>query len=321
MDLAGSATLLRKIRISQLEPGLRDEVLEFAGEMGYEGTLNASSRLHILLEIYNAEKAKEKKSKRMLRKAENLIMKLAGLHYATTVMEGRRPEARKKERPFGKVPEAMELFISTRMRALFGSIGISDERVMAQALGLLGEKKIEERATLILASNIGQELSKKLFSMRPVMLLEPDDGKFLGTLADLETKKDIVDTWARTREISMPYGNSPQILLMDYPQLTQALGLLGGRKEEVSGPPIGKKEELKYRPVPMKFRDMLKVLEEYGFHVKSLKNEAVLVHESGRILTVSNPHAGEYTPATVRAIIHDLGVTPNGFETVRVGVL
>jgi len=288
--------------------------------MGYEGTVDASSRLHILLDIYNAEKAKEKRSKRMLRKAESLIMKLAGLHYGA-VMEARRPQAQKKERPFGKAAETMEMFISQRMKSLFGYIGIHDEKVMAQAISLLGEKKVEERVTLILASNIGAELAKKIFPMQPRMLLEPDDGRFLATIGDLETKKDIADTWARARESQAPYRAAPQILLGDYAQLSQALGMLGAIKEETAGPATGKKEELKYRPVPMRFRDMLKVLGEFGYHVKSMKNEVVLEREGGGILVVSNPGAGEYSPATVRAIIHDLGVVPGEFEAVRQMVL
>ncbi len=318
MDLERRAVLLRRIRVSQLEPELRREVLEFAGEMGYEGTVNASSRLHILLDIYNAEKAREKKSKRVLRKAERLIMKLAGLHYATAVMEARGPQVqKKKEQPFGRATEAMELLISPRMTALFESIGIHNEKVMAQAIGLLGEKKIEERVTLILASNISQELAKKLFQRQPGMLLEPDDANFLKTLVDLETKKDIVDTWAKARETRAPYGNAPQILLIDYSELGQALGLLRERKEEMAGPSTGKKEEIKYRPVPMRFRDMLKVLKEFGYRVKSTKNETILERADGRILVMSGEHTGEISVAVVRAVIREIGATPEKFEEVR----
>ncbi len=323
MDLEGRAGLLKRIRVSQLEPELRREVLEFAGEMGYEGTVNASSRLHILLDIYNAEKAKEKRSKRMLRKAENLIMKLAGLHYGTAVMEARRPAAQKKERPFGKAPEAMELFISARMKALFESIGIRDERVMAQAIGLLGEKNAEERVVLILASNIGQELAKKIFPMQPKMLLEPDD-RFIRIIGELETKKDIVDRWGKAREIGpgrLPYDLAPQILLMDYPGFSQALGLLAKSKEETPGASTGKKEELKYRPVPMRFRDMLRVLEEFGYHVKSTKNETILERADGRILVMSGEHIGEMSVPVVRAIIREIGTTPERFEGARQKVL
>ena len=53
--------------------------------------------------------------------------------------------------------------VSKKMRELFESVGISDERDMQQAIGFLGERKIEERITMARKTTLGEDLLKKVF--------------------------------------------------------------------------------------------------------------------------------------------------------------
>jgi hypothetical protein len=319
MELEAGAEVLRRMRVRQLEPELMKEVLEFAGETGYEGTLKASSRLNILLDIYNAEKAKEKRSRKMLKKAEKLIMKLASLTYTAEVAERRRREEKSGERRQFPRAAQMEITLSERIRKLFGSVGIKDENAMARAVELHGDKGVEDRVELLLASTLGQPLVQTLFGMKPAMFLEPDD-RFVASLSDMETKKEIVDRWADARGTApgrRPYDSLPEILFEDYPRLNQILGL--ARKEESEPAPAmaGEGAVAAYQPKPMRTRDMLAVLAAAGYIRARKTGEITLTRADGRTLTISDPHDGEYSKATVRRIIRDAGMTPGEFEAAR----
>lgn len=348
MDLAESAALLRKIRINQLEPDLRNEVLEFAGEMGYEGTVNASSRLHILLDIYNAEKAKEKKSKRMLRKAENLIMKLAGLHYAAAAMEARRAAAQKKERPFGKAAETMELFISPRMKSLFESIGIRDERVMQKAVGLYGEHNVEGRIGLVQDSTLGRALVQKLFGMKPDIMLE-NDAAFVLKLDVMEGSKSLIDKWCRLHKVPIEkavYQTMPQEIFRSLRSLgevyeivkleearqreaaekaaeREAAARIAARGPEKRKAPVltdeDRRKPVNYRPQTLRKQELDMVLNGFGFHyVTDEGGERKFRNAEGEDLIVSH-RQHEYEKELVGKIIGEKGLktTPEEFERVK----
>lgn len=297
--------VLRKMRVGELEPGLQKEVIEFAGEMGYEGTLKSSSRLHILLDIYNAEKVKEKRSRKALKKAEKLIMKLAGLAY---VAEARRPQ-KAERREFPAAAERMELHLSGRMKALFESIGIRDERVMAQAIELHGEGGVEERAGLLLASPLGQALVQKLFTMRPAMILEKTDD-FVLRLDTLENNKRIVDGWcelngvAAGREI---YRSMPEILFEEYARISRFLRVA----EPVEAPPAERKKHHEKLP-EMHQNDLFAVFRAHGVWITGGGREQMKGHRpDGRTFPIPDRRA--YSPQQVRYLIREAGISREQF--------
>ncbi|HIE55772.1 MAG TPA: hypothetical protein EYP90_11435, partial [Chromatiaceae bacterium] len=93
---------MRRIRLRELKPELREEVLVLAREMHYERTVKASSSLSFLFRLYQEEKAKKRRSRKLLKKAEHLILKVAGLHHDSSGHagpdRGGKGESRKKGR-------------------------------------------------------------------------------------------------------------------------------------------------------------------------------------------------------------------------------
>lgn len=321
MDLDLEPNLFRKIRITQLEPELQKEILEFAGLIGHETTVKTSGRLEFLYKFYQAEKAKEKRSRRMLRKAERLILKLESLRHET-----QRRDLGKQEKDRGReiwrgpsTAAALPIAVSKRMRMIFQSIGIEDERFMAAAIELLGEQKIETRVELVCATTLGGDLVKKAFSALPERLLVPDDDQFLSELSAAETKKEIMDAWAKERGIPIseaPYNTTPALLFEKYHELQQMLELQTAQpaaREE-------SEEKAKYRPKPMHPDDLVTVLVKgFGFMISRERKERVLTHPDGRVLSVEKAHTGQMdlNRGTVRAFIRDAGLEPDEFETER----
>jgi len=325
IDIDAGGPLLRKLKLGRLDPALQNEIVDFADEMGYERTITSEDSLHFIFRIYQAEKAKEKRSRRMLKKAEDLIMKLASLQYETRQREIRSGAKEEKKAPLSRWSEA-PITIGKRLTALFESIGITQQATMELIVGIIGERKAVERVELILASNIGQPLAKKLFGARPEALFEPRDEIFLSMISDIETKKEIMDRWSTARDIpeeKRMYNRNPPLLFESHAEISRILGL---EKQEASvtedrAPQPLKEERAKYRPIPMRNTDLWRVLEEFGYELKRHRNEMVFANAEGRTLTIGAPHNRMYDPIVIRHIITDMGTTPEKFEAVRQRVL
>ncbi len=229
LDIESIGPKLKGIKLSQLQPELIDAVLELAGEHGYEVTITSSSNLEFLFKIYQAEKAKEKGKRRSLEKAENIILTIAGvfsLHHDTVIAEqkGKREE-RKRRAHYDAMGEDMRL--SRRMRELFESIGIDNEKEMQRSVALLGEEKIEERVGLARASRLGDALVRGVFGENPELIRIVRDEEFGAALSAMEGKKDFIDAWKeanRKLPLWADYSVSPSVLLADYKVLHDGLG-------------------------------------------------------------------------------------------------
>jgi predicted RNA binding protein YcfA (HicA-like mRNA interferase family) len=315
MDLESQRNLLRRIKISSLEPALQEEVFQFAREMEYESAIKSSSNLHFLFKIYQAEKVKRRRSEKLLRKAEDLILRLATLHQGRVGREAKKKKEKKKLR----IPAEVSITISEKMRTLFQSIGIDDEKVMVQTVEILGEEATLHRIDLIHLTGLGDELMKKLFGMFPHILLEPKEDDFLLELDTFENKKAIIDGWMESHgrlPSAADYRKRPDVLFEDYHKISKLLDI-EEKPEEEEAP----KKEVKYRPRAMRNRDMWRVLEELGYQLKRQKKEMTFEGPEGKTLTISNPHDGEYDPITIRRIIRDMGIKPAEFEKARRGAL
>ncbi|MFN7991056.1 MAG: hypothetical protein U0R44_02755 [Candidatus Micrarchaeia archaeon] len=232
LDIETIGPELRRIKIGQLSPDLLEGVLELAQEHGYEITLTSLSDLHFLFRIYQAEKVKEKKSLKKLRKAEDLILRLAGMYSLHHDAERRREERQKEdaERPRIRqfdIDEGMR--IGKRMRELFESVGIADEKDMQQAVGLLGESKIEERVAIAKKTMLGDMLIRKVFSEHPETIMITRDENFLDELNAMEAKKGIIDAWSGAKNQAPPmwadYNESPSVLLVQFEVILNGLGI------------------------------------------------------------------------------------------------
>lgn len=230
LDIDEIRPKLRRIKLAHLAPELLESVLELAGESGYEVTVTASSNLEFLFSIYQAEKAKRKKETRRLKKAEKLILRLAG--FQMLQHEVRQEQRRREEERKPLITRAMvegELRIGRRMRELFKSIGITNERDMQETVGLLGEKKAEERIELVGKTSLGESLIKELFGKNPGMLRVPREDAFLKELHGLEVKKTLIDDWKEASGMQPPlwldYKKAPEALLLEYEQICKELGM------------------------------------------------------------------------------------------------
>ncbi len=312
MDLESQRKLLKRIKIGSLEPALQEEVFQLAREMEYESAIKSSSNLHFLFKIYQAETVKRRRSEKLLRKAEDLILRLATLHQGRIERE---VKGKKKEKRKPRLPAEVSITISKKMEELFRSIGISDEKVMVQTVEVLGEEATINRIDLIHLTRLGDEVVKKVFGIFPQVLLEPKEENFLLELDTLENKKAIIDGWLESHE-SLPsaadYSKRPDVLFEDYHKISGLLGI-----EEKSEEEEAPEEEVKYRPKAMRNRDMWKVLEGLGYQLKRKKKEMTFEGPEGKTLTISNPHDGEYDPITIRRIIRDMGIKPDEFEKAR----
>ena len=313
MDLESQRNLLKKIKIGSLEPALQEEVFQLAREMEYESAIKSSSNLHFLFKIYQAEKVKRRRSEKLLKKAENLILRLATLHQG---LIEREVKEKKEKKP--RLPAGVQITISQRMRTLFHSIGIDDEKVMVQAIELLGDKKIESRIDLIHASRLGDELVKKLFGMFPDMLLLPDDDAFIVELETLENKRDMLDSWSRT-EGPLPkaadYRETPDILLDDYQDIVRILRTRIPKPSEETLP--------EYRGKPMHPEDFEKVIMALGFSfVRRAKHGNMYRNEQGVMMAVQIAHKKQMmlNAGTIKKKLQESGISLNEFEKARRGL-
>lgn len=296
---------VKSIMLRDLDPELQQEIHKFVSDIGYEVTITGSTRLGFLVEIY------EKSDRENLKKAENMILKLASVQNAIKEREERRrSERREKSGVFRIGMLEGGVSASKKTRELLGSIGITDEGIMERAEALLGPGKIEERVEDIWITSLGKDVVKKIFGEYPEIILIPDENNFISELEAMETKKEMIDEWAKTTALPawVDYNQTPGILLDSYQEISRQLGI------PVPEEKIKEKEE-KYVSRPMKKAEMVKVLAQLGFELKRKVKE--LVFEGPKSLTISDPHDGEYDPITVRKIVRDIGVTPGEFEAAR----
>ena len=317
MELDSKEPLLKKIRIDQLEPALQKEIYDFATLMGKENTITSSSNLNFLYKIYQSERLKEKRDLKRLKKAEKLILKLAGLRHRIVQRSGEPKEEEEGKRISG-IYGRIETPVSKRMIDLFETIGIKDVSIMAQAIELMGEINAEERIELIHSTNLGEILLKKLFGLKPEMFLDPMDDDFIANLEILERKKDIVDNWAKARgKPEPPYVKNPEILFEDFHEITRVLEL---SPVEVAAPVPAKLEEIKYRGKPMVPEDFMKVIMAMGFSpVRDAKHGTVLSNPAGRIIGVQKAHKKQemLNTSTIKKKLVEAGVNLNSFEKQR----
>ncbi|MEW6722821.1 MAG: hypothetical protein AB1324_06165 [Candidatus Micrarchaeota archaeon] len=231
LDIEEVGPQLKRIKLAQLDPQLMDEVITLAGEHGYEVTITASSSAHFLFRLYQAEKKREKKSLKRLKRAEKLIMKLAGLYHLRHEAEGKaQKKARddeKKEKRAGFAMMEAELRVGARMRGLFESVGIVDEKEMQEALMVLGEAKAEERVLAARNAPVGLALMKKVLAESPEVIRIPDEREFSGELEAMPLRRGIIDLWKGERRGELPvwadYEFSPNVLLADFGTIVAGL--------------------------------------------------------------------------------------------------
>ncbi len=317
MNLDSEGPLLKKMKINKIETDLHKEILEFVEEFGQERTVRSSSSLHFLYKIYQAEKIKEKRSKKRLKKAEELIMKLTSLHYEAQQREMERKKRENRESPFKWTGSAIP--VSKRMKELFESIGITDEKAMEQIVELLGEKKVGERIDLVHASNLGEGLVKKLFRMKPEMLLAVKDDEFISMVETLERKKELIDIWGSARELipsDTAYIRIPEILFEEYHEISRILELKPIEREE---PTEVEEKRQKVRVTPIHPDDFVKVLRRMGFEMKGTNPHRVFAHPDGRTALVQYAHKGldMFGPGLIRMKLKDIGMPIEEFERVR----
>lgn len=315
MEIDGSESILKKLRLDQLEPSLRKEVLELALEMGQETTLVATSDLHFLFRVYQAEKAKDERSREMLRKAENLILKLSSLHHDIV----RREEVRRRQEQRGTLGKIEEFGVPVgeRAKALMESIGIKDQKVMEGAVALFGEEMIVNRVELVHSSKVEPELMKSIFSQYGSIFLIPKESDFAHEIEMIEFRKDTIDNWVAVNKKNPPlwadYKVTAGILLDDLHDISRQLSIAAQEEEKPA-------ESIKPKSVripPMKKRDLHLTLGELGYNFKRKEKELIFERSDGFILTISDPHNGEYSPETIKKIINDMGIYPAEFEEAR----
>ena len=283
LDLDTLGPQLKGIKISQLDPELLDSVLELAAEHG-EITIASSTNLHFLIQIYKAEHSREKKDIERLNKAENLILRLAGLiplhHEESRQAEAPRGFAGRKA--LSNLMTEGGVMIGRKEQELFESVGITDEREMQKAVGLLGQEKIAQRVRLALSSRLGPQLAKMVFGENPSVLSTPKDGDFEVELRAMENKKSLIDKWAGVSGEPLPiwanYMESPNVLLVHYANLYRAL-VLGS---------TGKKAA-EFAAGPENDTHVIKMLREMGLSIEEKGGSLRLVCPDGRDLWVSQP--------------------------------
>jgi hypothetical protein len=176
MVLERERTLLKRMKVRELEPALRDEVLELAKEMDYERTIKASSNLHFLYVLYQSEKKKRRKSREALKKAENLIMTIATLQHTERAILSEK-KGKKKKRRMKRSTTDTQIVVSPKLLKAFRSIGIRDEAVVVRTVELLGEVEAKDRIDEIL-DKLGSKAAKKTYGANPKLLQEPNRRRF-----------------------------------------------------------------------------------------------------------------------------------------------
>ena len=282
LDIESIGPQLRKIRISQLDPALLDNVLELAADHGFEFTFASSGDLDFLFRIYQAEKVKNKRGNKELKRAENLILTLAGLYFGAEARAGgeRTRSEEKRQKPRFDILES-ELSLSRRVKELFESIGISDEKDMKNAVGLLGEGKVEERIGQVRRCALGDSLARKVFAENPETLSIVRDDDFAEELSAMENKKSMIDSYAASGRGQVPlwadYNQSPNILLVEYKNIYRALGMEGVELD--AGP---EKEE-----------HLRKMLREFGLRLQQDGNRMLIRGADGKVLVIPEPGMAE----------------------------
>jgi hypothetical protein len=310
LDIESVGPQLKRIKIAQLEPELLAGVLEIAEEHGYEVTITASSDLGFLYQIYKAENARRKKDLKRLKKAQDMIMRLAGaysLHHATARQEAKSREERRGG--FRGASMEYDMEVSKRMRELFNSIGINDEREMERAVSLLGEGKIEERVSEIMRSRLWPEPARSVFGENPETIRMPKDDDFTGELCAMEDKKDILDAWKDATGNQLPvwadYDESPSVLLVEYTVICKVLGIAsaeGARMEE---------DAASERAGPLDRKGLEKTLGELGFRMEREDGGLVFSHEDGRVITITDPGEGKLDARALWKVLGTAGSEPD----------
>ncbi|MFH1222078.1 MAG: hypothetical protein V1492_03265 [Candidatus Micrarchaeota archaeon] len=311
--------LLRKTRVGELEPRLQDEIVQLASDMGYERTVVANSNLSFLFDIYQAEKVKKNRSAARLKKAEKMIMKLAELKQEQLRSPPKEKPAEEK-RPLARFAQA-QITLSERIRKVFNSIGIKDEVFMEKAVGVLGEKKIEERAEMVLASKLDEELVKAVFTFNPYMLLEFRDEKFAIAIESFETKKEIIDMGQKPLPSAVNYHLSPMSILTDYFVIQHLLDLRIPKAEKPAAKKEKREREYKYGSRPMDPGDFTRVIKSLGFEfVRETTHGGLYKNErSGGIMCVQRGHRAQYqlNGSTIKKKLAEARVNLNEFEEHR----
>ncbi len=290
LDIETAGPMLKRIKVGQLDPELLTSVMELAEEHGYEVTITASSDLHFLFKIYQAEKVKQRKNLKRLKKAENLILRLAGLslHHEAEKREERSRREEKKPN-FNRAGIEEDMRISTRMRQLFGSIGITDDKEISETIGFLGEAKAEERVNAARASPIGEELVKAVFAENPETLRIPKDAEYDREIKAMGHKKGLIDAWREETGAQTPvwadYGRSPGALLVGYGELCKGLGL-AGEKGEAAEP-----------------GSLRAAIGELGFSLAERSGSLVLEGSDGTGTVISDPGSGEFAQSALRRLL------------------
>jgi len=327
MDTSESASFLRKMRLGELVPDLRQQVIELASQMNYEITLKASSSLYFLFELYQTEKLKEEKSQDQLKKAEELIVRLETLQHSVMARSARKGKEKEKERgpQFRKIE--VEIAISDKTRKLFSSIGITDETMMAKTIEAMGERKTEERIELVHATNLGDELVRRFFPAYPELLAEPNDEQFVNELEILEMKKAVVDCWVLANGRPPPqgadYGDNPGIMLESFHEIARQLGAeipeaVTRSLEEAE------KKVMKYRGKPMHPDDFIKMAQAFGFSIVRRSKHGVLMknEQTGKMMCVQISHRKQemLNASVIKKNLVDTGIDPDLFEEKRMGL-
>lgn len=307
--------ILRRITFRSLEPRLRDEAEQAAHGLGYESSISGETSLHLLLELYRAEKAKEKGRKEALEKAGDLIMRISSLHYEAHEREMRRKRESGRPHAWG---EPVEMPISKKAKEIFQSLGITDERVMAHIIDFLGEKKLEERAELISASHLDDRTVKAVFGGKPELLLDPDDAGFIAAVEGIEAKKSIIDNrYAELGMIEPVYLKYPEILTESYHEVARIMELRPENRPEPA--PLEEERRQKVKVAPIRPDDFIKVLRGLGFELKSSGPHRVLAHEDGRVSVVQSGHGSnkEFGAGLIRMKLRESGIAVEEFERKR----
>ncbi len=305
------------MKVGELDPALQSEIAALARELGQDTAITASSSLHFLVKLYEAEKAKERGREKALKRAEELILRLSSLHHDIQKRESeRRREERGRRIPFPTIQGSV--IVSGKLREMFESIGITDEGVMGRAVELMGEEKAEERIGMVKLMDIGPELTKRLFAVHPETILIPREDDFVSELEAIEAKKGMIDSWreANGREPPMwaDYDKTPGILVDTYEDITRLLNL---EPPESAG---GRIKEVRYRGKPMDPDDFARVVMAMGFgEVRDARHGKILSDGKGNIMCVQRAHRKQeqLNPGTIKKKLTEAGVDLDEFEKKR----
>jgi predicted RNA binding protein YcfA (HicA-like mRNA interferase family) len=324
MELDLQEPLLKRIKIGELAPELRHEVLQLAIEMGHEATITASSRADVLLKLYRTEKAKEKKSQKRLKKAEELILAVSSLQFDRSQQAVAREEEKKKGKariPGGAIDAMFP--VNTAMKRLFESIGITDEKAMISVLEALGDEKTKERIELVKMMQLEEGLVKRIMPLKWAVLQEPNDGAFLQTLERVEVKKEMIDAWAKANSRVPPeeanYNKNPGVLWEDFHTISRMLDIKPREEPWIKPPETSKRAEMQYRGKPMDPEDFIKVVQQLGFSVIRETKHGTMVGRGENITIVAKAHKKQMmlNTSTIKKMLTDASVKLNEFETAR----